>query len=358
MTPAVSTANVPAAPSGERAGLPGGDYAELRRLIRQEGLLKRRPLYYSVKIAIVVVLLAGGWTAFALVGDSWWQMLVAVYLALVFGQIGFVGHEAGHHQIFHTRRGNGAVGLVGGNLLIGMSFGWWTGKHSRHHAFPNHEGRDPDIAIPVIAFTREQASKRRGLFRALARAQAYLFFPMLLLEALSMHVISVWAILRGPVRRRARWLECLLLMTHCAGYLTAVLLVLSPLRAVVFIAIQQGLFGLYLGCAFAPNHKGMPTPTGRDATSFLRRQVVSSRNVRPGWFVDWALGGLNYQIEHHLFPSMPRVNLKHARPMVRDYCAGIDLPYLECGLSSSYRQALEHLDAMGVVGSTPLEAAG
>jgi fatty acid desaturase len=347
MTPAVGTANVPAAPSGERAGLPGGDYAELRRLIRQEGLLKRRPLYYSVKIAIVVVLLAGGWTAFALVGDSWWQMLIAVYLALVFGQIGFVGHEAGHHQIFHTRRGNGAVGLVGGNLLIGMSFGWWTGKHSRHHAFPNHEGRDPDIAIPAIAFTREQASKRRGLFRALARAQAYLFFPTLLLEALSMHVISVWAILRGPVRRRTRWLECLLLVTHCAGYLTAVLLVLSPLRAVVFVAIQQGLFGLYLGCAFAPNHKGMPVLTDTDTRDFLRRQVLTSRNVSGGRLTETLLGGLNYQIEHHLFPGMPRPSLRRCRVLVRAFCAQIEVRYCEKGIIGSYTDVLRHLHAAG-----------
>ncbi len=66
-----------------------------------------------------------------------------------------------------------------GNLLIGLSFGWWTGKHNRHHAFPNQEGRDPGIAIGAVAFTPEQA----GRTCRPARYQAYLFFPMLLLEA-------------------------------------------------------------------------------------------------------------------------------------------------------------------------------
>ncbi len=346
-TPAVGTANLPQVPGAESIRRPGGDYAELRRLIRQEGLLKRRPLYYAVKIAIVTALLAAGWTAFVLVGDSWWQMLVAVYLALVFGQIGFVGHEAGHHQIFHSRRGNGAVGLVAGNLLIGMSYGWWTGKHSRHHAFPNHEGRDPDIAIPVIAFTRDQAAKRRGPLRALARAQAYLFFPMLALEALSMHVISVWAALRGPVRSRTRWLECLLLITHCAGYLAAVLLVLSPLRAVAFIAIQQGLFGLYLGCAFAPNHKGMPVLSDSDTRDFLRRQVLTSRNVSGGRLTETLLGGLNYQIEHHLFPGMPRPSLRRCRILVRAFCAQTGVRYCEKGIIGSYGDVLRHLHQAG-----------
>lgn len=226
------------------------DFAELRRRIRQEGLMDRRPRYYAIKIAVLAVLLAGGWAAFAVLGDSWYQLVVAVYLAAVFGQIGFLGHEAGHRQIFRSRRANNVVGLVHGNLLIGLSFGWWTGKHNRHHAYPNQSGKDPDIAIGAIAFAPDQARGRRGAGRVLARYQAYLFLPMLLLEAVSMHAISVRAVLNGPVRRR--WLEGLLLFAHCAGYLAAVFLVLSWPRALAFIAIQQGLFGLYLGCAFPP----------------------------------------------------------------------------------------------------------
>ena len=90
--------------------------------------------------------------------------------------------------------------------------------------------------------------------------------------------------------------------------------------------VQQGLFGLYLGCSFAPNHKGMPTLTEADRLDFLRRQVLTSRNVRGGCLVDFVLGGLNYQIEHHLFPSMPRPNLRHAQPIVRRTAAGTTSP--------------------------------
>jgi hypothetical protein len=205
--PALASAILP----GPR--LPGGDFAELRRQIRQEGLMDRRPRYYAIKIALLAVLFAGGWAAFFALGDSWYQLVVAVYLAAVFGQIGFLGHEAGHRQIFRSRRANNVVGLVHGNLLIGLCFGWWTGKHNRHHAYPNQEGKDPDITIGAIAFTPGQARERRGAIRLLARYQAYLFFPMLLLEAVSMHAISFRAVLNGPVRRR--WLEGLLLFAHC-----------------------------------------------------------------------------------------------------------------------------------------------
>jgi len=84
-------------------------YAELRRRIRAEGLMERRPAYYAIKIAVLAVLVAGGWAAFFALSDSWYQLLAAVYLAAVFGQVAFLGHEAGHRQIFRSRRGNDLV---------------------------------------------------------------------------------------------------------------------------------------------------------------------------------------------------------------------------------------------------------
>ena len=139
----------------------------------------------------------------------------------------------------------------------------------------------------------------------------------------------------------------MLLLAHFAGYLAAVALVLSPLRAVVFIAVQQGLFGVYLGCAFAPNHKGMPVLGEQDSLDFLRRQVLTSRNVRGGPLVESLLGGLNYQIEHHLFPSMPRPSLRRCRLVVRAFCAQRGLPYCEKSLAGSYGDILRYLHAAG-----------
>jgi len=328
-----------------------GSYAELMGQIRQAGLLARRPTYYTMRIAANAVLMIAAWTVFALLGDSWWQLITAACLAALFAQTGFLGHDAGHRQIFRSRRGNTLAGLLHGNLAIGMAFGWWVDKHHRHHTHPNQEGLDPDISGESVAFTTAQAHRRRGVGRFVARYQAYLFFPALLLEAGSLHVASVQAVLRSTYRRRG-W-EALLLGLHVAGYVAAVALVLSPLRALVFVAIQQGLFGLYLGCAFAPNHKGMPVLSADDDNDFLRRQVLTSRNVRGGWLVDFALGGLNYQIEHHLFPSMPRGSLPQAQPIVRAYCLQHGLPYVETGLVDSYRQALRYLHAVGRSGPVP-----
>jgi fatty acid desaturase len=180
--------------------------------------------------------------------------------------------------------------------------------------------------------------------RIIFRCQAYLFFPMLLGEAASLHTASIKALARPTSGRPA---EAVLLGLHLAGYLAVVFAVLSPLRAVIFILVQQGLFGFYMGASFAPNHKGMPILQPEDKHDFLRRQVLTSRNVRGGWFTDLALGGLNYQIEHHLFPSMPRPSLRRSQAIISDFCRQEGLPYCEASLMGSYAQALSHLNAVG-----------
>jgi fatty acid desaturase len=234
-----------------------GEYTQLSRQVKQAGLLERRHGWYAGKVGLNLALLAAGWVAFAVIGESWWQLVTAAYLAVVFTQVAFVGHDAGHRQIFRSRRANDLVGLAHANLGVGVSFDWWVGKHNRHHSNPNHEDLDPDISITALAFTDDQASSKHGLVRLIARYQGWLFFPLLLLEAAHLHLASLKAILRGSGRANA--VEGLLLVAHVAGYVTALVWVLSPAQAVVFLAVQQGLFGLYLGCSFAPNHKGMPT---------------------------------------------------------------------------------------------------
>jgi fatty acid desaturase len=338
------------------AGLSSGkgrwsEYTQLSRQIKQAGLLDRRHGWYAARISLNLALLAAGLTAFFLLGDSWWQLLTAAYLAVVATQLTFVGHDAGHRQIFRSRRANDLVGLLHGNLLVGISFGWWVPKHNAHHTNPNDEDLDPDIGIAVLAFTAAQARGKHGLARMISRSQAWLFFPLLLLEAAHLHLASVKAIVRGS--GRANTVEGLLLLVHLAVYVSVLVVVLTPVQALAFVVVQQGLFGLYLGCAFAPNHKGMPTLTQADQLDFLRRQVLTSRNVCGSRLVDVGLGGLNYQIEHHLFPSMPRPNLRRAQPLVRAFCAQHGLPYTEASLVGSYAQALRHLHAVGA----PLRAA-
>jgi len=142
--------NIPGGSRTIRDRSSGSDYALLSRRVRSAGLMRHRPLRSVTALAVTLLLLTGGWAAFLLIGDSWWQLTVAVVLAFAFTQCGFRGHEAGHRQLFHGKRANDATGLVFGNLFIGLGFGWWVAKHNRHHAHPNQVGRDPDIETGAL----------------------------------------------------------------------------------------------------------------------------------------------------------------------------------------------------------------
>ncbi|MBP0455890.1 fatty acid desaturase family protein [Streptomyces montanisoli] len=329
----------------------GSDFARLSARIKDAGLMRRRPVYYGMRIAVVVLVYAATWVGFTVVGDSWWTLAVAALLAVVFGQVALLAHDVAHRQVFRLARASVLTGRIIGNLGIGMGYGWWQDKHSRHHANPNHEELDPDVAPDILVWSRGQAERATGLPRLIGRSQAYLFFPLLLLEGFNLHVAGVRAL--ADRAQKQRKIEGTLLIAHFVLYLTALFAVLPPGKAVAFLFVHQCLFGVYLGSIFAPNHKGMPMLSGKERPDFLRRQVLTSRNVSGGVFTDVVLGGLNHQIEHHLFPSMPSPNLRRAQPIVRRYCEELGVPYLRTGLIASYAQTLTSLHRAGA----PIRAA-
>ncbi|QPP05771.1 acyl-CoA desaturase [Streptomyces bathyalis] len=329
-------------------GRQGSDFARLYARIDEAGLMRRRPSYYTLRLTLVGLAATGGWAAFFALGETWWQLAVAGFLGLVFGQLALAAHDLAHRQVFTRRRPSEIGGRIVGNLGIGMSYGWWMNKHTRHHANPNHEELDPDVRPDILVWSQGQASAATGLPRFIGRHQAWLFFPLLTLEGFNLHVSSVRALREAHMKQRV--LEGSLLFAHLGAYLAALFTVLPPGMAFAFLFVHQAVFGVYLGSIFAPNHKGMPTLSGDDRPDFLRRQVLTSRNVRGGPLTDVLLGGLNHQIEHHLFPSMPSPNLRRARVIVRDYCGELGIGYHETGLIASWREALGHLHDVG----TPL----
>jgi fatty acid desaturase len=281
----------------------------------------------------------------ALLHDSWWAILLAPLYAVVSTQMAFFSHDAAHRQIARGGRTTAALCLVHGNLLNGFGFGWWVAKHNAHHAHPNDLETDPDVAAGALVFDADQAGARTGVGAWLTRHQAGLFFPMLTLEAVNLRISSVRAALHPGLRFQKT--ECLLLLGHVTFYLALLVSTMTWVQALVFFVAHQGLSGVYLGCSFAPSHKGMPILTPAQAADPLLRQVLVSRNIRGGPTLDFALGGLNLQIEHHLFPSMPRPNLRRAQPVVREHCRANGISYSEASLLGSYAMALRHLHQVG-----------
>ena len=158
---------------------------------------------------------------------------------------------------------------------------------------------------------------------------------------------------REPVERR--WIEIALVGIRLVGFAAVVFLVLPPGMAIAFLAVQLGVFGFWMGASFAPNHKGMPLVPANLKLDFLRRQVLMSRNIRGSRLLDWAMGGLNYQIEHHLFPSMPSLHLRRAAPIIARYCRERGIPYTRVSLLSSYATVVRYITRVGLGHRDPFD---
>ena len=328
-------------------------FTELAQAIRRKGLQSRRPGFYLMIFAVLVLALAGSATGMILLKDSWLQLLLAGALGVIFTQFAFLGHEASHRQIFRSGQANDRAGQMLA-ALVGLSHGWWMNKHSRHHANPNKIGKDPDIESDAVAFLDESAATRRGVRAWFTRRQGYLFFPLLLLEGLNLHVKAITSLSsRSPVK--GRWIEVGMLTARFIIFFGLVFWLLPFGMAWAFIGVQLAVFGLYMGATFAPNHKGMPIVPADIKLDFLSKQVRTSRNITGGWWATILMGGLNYQIEHHLFPSMPRPHLRAARALVREHCRSNDIPYVETSLLSSYRTVISYLNRVGLAARDPFD---
>lgn len=327
------------------------DFTELASRIDAAGLLKKNLGYYVLNTAIRLTIFAVSITLLFLLDNFWLQLLDAVFLAFACTQLGYLGHDAGHRQIFNGGAPkNDSFGL-GINLMIGLSRSWWIDTHNQHHDNPNDLELDPHTAIPILVFSQEQARERRGLLGRVVGYQAFYFFPMLLLQGIGAKVASFQYLFSRGVKQNA--LELTIMGTHFILYGWLIFYALGGLgQTVLFITVHQAAFGLYMGSVFAPNHKGMPTTIG-GSVGLLRQQVLTTRNVTRSRVNDFWYGGLNYQIEHHLFPSMPRNNLCKAQPIVRGYCQELGIPYHETSAVGSIKEIIESLHEV----SAPLREA-
>jgi fatty acid desaturase len=235
---------------------------------------------------------------------------------------------------------------------VGASYGWWQSRHRPHHLNPNKVGTDPDVRDGILVNTGPgERVRRTALGRQIARHQGSLFFVLLPLTMLKLHVEAVTATAgtSSPASRRS--VEAALLALRLAGFGGVVFTVLPPLKALLFLAVELAVCGFYFGACFAPNHIGMPLVAADASLDFLHRQVLMSRNVRGGGLADLAMGGLNRQIEHHLFPAMPGPNLRLAAPVVRAFCERHAVPYAETGLFMAYGSVVSHLNHVGFRGT-------
>jgi fatty acid desaturase len=351
----VQSTPAPAEPVRAPRDRSGRAYAELKRSVIAAGLLRRAYGYYLIRgsatCAGFVLSLA---LPFVLPATPAWAAVEALLLGVASIQVALIGHDAGHLAVVASTRGNRLIGSLCWSLCTGIGFWYWTTRHNAHHAHANDARRDPEVqGSALVAFTERDAAARRGWRRVLVRHQA-LISPLIAVFILLLVVafrVESWLFALRHLRGARRAAEAALLGLNVVLWGGAI--AASGLHLAEVFLGAQAVAGLYLAAIVAPNHKGMPVWTDHDPAPFLERQVLGSRNISPHPLTDFFFGGLNYQVEHHLFPTMPRAHLGRARALVRPFCAAQGLDYDEVGVLTSYRRVLSELARVGRAAAGP-----
>jgi fatty acid desaturase len=269
--------------------------------------------------------------------DSPLVVFVGLLLGLTSAQTVLLGHDVAHGAAFVGRgRVTGALGRALPHLLIGLLSGgsaaWWKQSHNTHHALSNDPEFDPDAYYPFLAFEPAQVAERVGSFPFFLPRQHLLVWLVMPFVAVTVRLYSVAFLVRRIVQGRgSRGRHLLALATALAffaAYLTFVFKLLPVGRGIALVVVHQALFGYYLGLITATNHWGMPMPDAA-RQSFFVHQVTTSRNIRGGPLVRFLYGGLDRQVEHHLFATLPRPRLYEAAVHVQAVCRERGIPYVE-----------------------------
>lgn len=308
------------------------EFSNLHATIKRAGLLKKCPQYSDMliirTIGMLVLVIASAILIQKISDRFFLQIPVALALGFVFGQCAFLAHDIGHEQIVSNLFPAVFLRYFLNVSLFGSLTGWKE-KHNFHHQEPNNIALDPDCDIPMLAFTTAQAHEKRGPSRFLVRYQPYLFVPIASFTSISIRFTGIQGLLRSKHPNTV--LELALIGISICGYGALWVSLFGVSKAVLFAALTEGTFGLYMGMVFATNHFGRSfEPTIE--TDFLTKQVITSRNVGSSRkFLDACIhffyGGLNRQIEHHLWSYMPRCHLKHAEKIVRERCMNLGIDH-------------------------------
>lgn len=318
------------------------DLVKLRKEVRALRLFDSNKLFYAFKIWSTVAICAMSATMVLSFG-AWYIIALAAFLmALFWQQCGWLAHDFLHHQVFIKRNVNNMFGVLIGNIFQGFSVSWWKNKHNHHHAVPNvtdaPSGGDPDIATTPILFWSEKLveGELQELPRWMLKNQAVLYWPVLCFARISWLMQSIQYNVKKPnsnvTSLALYYAEIAGLALHHILFITLVIKVVALhgiLKALTFAAMCQAWGGVLLGVVFAVGHNAMDVLTLDELRNvdFVRLQTRTTRNVDPHWFSDWFTGGLSYQVEHHVFPTIPRHHLPKVRKLFMAFCARHNIPY-------------------------------
>lgn len=327
---------------------------ELKARVKTYGLMNENMLKFMSNIFITFIFLPFIlWGSVSMITGIGSAIIFGCLLGVNYGWIGTLGHDISHGQALrkHPKVQEQLKTLLG-PICLGFSHDWWRNKHDQHHLWSHVNEKDPDTRIP-LSMSAEQARDRGLTAESFRVKNAWWLFPLMLpLQAIAARKSSYQYLRVAEMSEQKKRMQLQTMLLHVVLY--SILLVAIGIHAgshsgillgilcpLIFALANQFTHGWYNSWIFATNHKEHPVVSKNEKTRWIWRQLYSSHNVASGKgpferVFTFLYGALNYQIEHHLFQTMPRYNLRLLRPHVRELTAKYGLPYSESSFFKSY----------------------
>eukprot|EP00730_Choanoeca_flexa_P014736 TRINITY_DN6550_c0_g1_i2.p1 TRINITY_DN6550_c0_g1~~TRINITY_DN6550_c0_g1_i2.p1 ORF type:complete len:418 (+),score=106.99 TRINITY_DN6550_c0_g1_i2:69-1322(+) len=290
------------------------DYAKLRRELQDEGYFNPSMGEVTYRLTEVILMHVA---AYLLIQQGGWCLPLGIAIfGIVQGRCGWLMHEGGHYSMTgNIKIDKGLqIGLYG--IGCGMSAGWWRSQHNRHHATPQKLQHDVDLeTLPLLAFHSSIAGRAKSpILKAWLKMQAYLFIPFsCLLVALG------WQLYLHPryMLRTKKYWELSTLAVRYTGMFGLFFSGFSWSQALGLYLAYNAVGAAYIFTNFALSHTHLPVTNPDEFIHWVEYASDHTTNITPGVICNWWMAYLNFQIEHHLFPSMPQFNHPKISPRVR-----------------------------------------
>lgn len=310
-------------------------FQDLEQEVEALALPERTLVLYALHSLFIFAGLSISFATLFLTNSIVWQIVNGIFMGFLMGQIGFLAHDLSHCQIFRTRAIDRSVARIVWPLFGALSESHWYKKHNAHHKFVNHLEKDPDLEIPFVFSSNQLHSKTRMVRKYILPHQDILFFLVLPFAYLN---FVLWTLKQFFQKwDRSIFTECVLVCVHVLLWIGLPLFVLPLSAGAAFIVAQIFAISMYMSIAFAPNHKGEAVLTNTEQATWIH-QIELTRNLHSSKLQFFLFGGLNYQIEHHLFPSLPRFHYPHIQPIVKSFCCAHNIRYYETSWHDSIRE--------------------
>ncbi|OJD13643.1 hypothetical protein AJ78_05924 [Emergomyces pasteurianus Ep9510] len=316
-------------------------YRALHEQVKAEGLYDCD--YFAYLIESLRYTLLGGLALYFL----WrgWYATSAAFLGALWHQLVFTVHDAGHLGITHHFHVDTVIGILIADYIGGLSIGWWKRNHNVHHIVTNSPEHDPDIEhMPFFAISHRFFDSLRSTYydrimpydvfsKFLIRYQHFLYYPILIFGRFNLYCLSWEYLLRGQAPRKGpawwhRWFELVgqLVFWIWFGYGVLYRSIPDWPNRILFVLISHAVT-MPLHVQITLSHFAMSTADLGVNESFPQKMLRTTMDVDCPQWLDFFHGGLQFQAIHHLFPRMPRHNLRKAQKLVMQFCREVEVPY-------------------------------